>query len=181
MPTGPLSSSKAKQNASSWVKSWHVRRVAVLAAFSFLVFIYVVVPHLQVPGITRLTPDREPVTGSTSRVKDISNSNPRRIARPRAAFVVLVRDRQLGELLPSIRDIQWAFNDDPEHCYSYVRRFLAFCSSSSIWNEIADLDLPSAVDRKRSFSRKRPSPTGSRIAWMTFSRAGHADQRPPMD
>ena len=48
--------------------------------------------------------------------------NPDRAAKPRAAFVVLVRERQLNGLLSTLRDIQWAFNDDAEHGYDFVRQ-----------------------------------------------------------
>lgn len=43
-----------------------------------------------------------------------------RTAKPRAAFVALVRERQLDGLLSAMRDIQWAFNDDLDNGYDYV-------------------------------------------------------------
>lgn len=46
--------------------------------------------------------------------------NPARSLKPNAKFVILVRERELAGLLPSIRDLQWAFNDDLEHGYDYV-------------------------------------------------------------
>jgi alpha 1,2-mannosyltransferase len=43
-----------------------------------------------------------------------------RTPKPRAAFVALVRERNLDGLLNTMRDVQWAFNDDPASGYDYV-------------------------------------------------------------
>jgi hypothetical protein len=87
-----------------------VKRVAIVAAF--LLFAFYLFAKTFNP--------RRALSTKPQGQGQIDRINPNRTPKPRAKFVILVRERELADLLPSIRDLQWAFNDDLEHGYDYV-------------------------------------------------------------
>jgi hypothetical protein len=102
-----------------WYRSKPIQRIVFVVVILATLFLFFRSPTLLQDVILR--PDR---LQSISTVEEASRSdlanalNPRRSPKPRAAFVTLIRERQLSEILPVIRDIQYTFND--EHGYSYV-------------------------------------------------------------
>jgi hypothetical protein len=119
--TLPLANSPAHPSIGSWLNSRPLKRTAFF--FIFFCAIYLVFFNTTVPRPSTFLPDRlrssfQSYDVKSSELAEQRNSN--RSAKPKAAFVVFVRERNLNQLLPSIRDIQWAFNDDVEHGYDYV-------------------------------------------------------------
>lgn len=122
-----LRGQRGPQQGSSWHKSKPVLRVIFLAVtFTILYLFFHSLSTFQsvsfLPDRVQDGEKRRYINKATASNSDsiLAGRNPNRSAKPRAAFVILIRERQLGEILPSIRDIQWAFNNDPEHGYDYV-------------------------------------------------------------
>lgn len=53
-----------------------------------------------------------------------SSESQHRSPKPKAAFVALVRERNLDGMLQTMQDLQLTFNDHPDHGYDYVRHLL---------------------------------------------------------
>jgi hypothetical protein len=129
-----------------WYSSRLLKRIAIiLSLFFFLYYFNLFDAGIQGPSSILL--DRVRTQSILSKPVEIDDevaqfTNHNRSARPRAAFVSLVRERNLADLLPSLRDIQWAFNDDLEHGYDFVSPFFiqAFLYGSPL--TYANIDLP---------------------------------------
>lgn len=115
------SSMRPRRWRESWIRSKPKQCISILALAltAFIVFLHSSNPFQAVSYIPdRLHNSFEKEVKRISKSDLASGRNANRTAKPRAAFVVLIRERQLSEILPTLRDIQWAFNDD--HAYDYV-------------------------------------------------------------
>jgi hypothetical protein len=103
-------SSKVARSNEGRLGNKLLRRTALVAIFFFSVYLLskVFSPNDLIP------------TGLRYHKSIDTLHNPDRTPKPNAKFVILVRERELASLLPSIRDLQWAFNDDLKNGYDYV-------------------------------------------------------------
>jgi hypothetical protein len=103
-----------------------------------------------------------------------SGRNVLRSSKPRAEFMVLVREKQLQDLLASLRDLQWAFNDDLEHGYDYVSVPPFFFPPCAPERELSYVPISCfTYSASRSSFLKRPL----RLTFKT--RSMHSSQRDP--
>ncbi|UZJ55179.1 hypothetical protein CBS101457_004499 [Exobasidium rhododendri] len=119
-----LINSTTPSSYKNWLSSKPLKRALGLLAFlSFLYFF--LLSETGIRSRASILPDRirtQLPPSNTPHDDDdfVKGRNHNRSTKPRAAFVSLIRERNLNELLSSLRDIQWAFNDDLEHGYDFI-------------------------------------------------------------
>lgn len=104
------------------------RRIIFLTLSMIALLLFFLTPSEHIKSIQSSSQSylRQHFASSSSEQCSVSsnaliNAGPtNRTEKPRAAFVALVRERQLHGLLKTMRDLQTAFNDQPDNSYKYI-------------------------------------------------------------